>query len=59
MPEGKIEFDVIAPVAQVWSFLSDLRKVGQCVPGVENVELIDEKRARWDLKVRIGPLSQT
>jgi len=58
MPEGKIEFDVMAPVEQVWSFLSDLRKMGHCVPGVENVELLDEKRARWDLKVKIGPLSQ-
>jgi carbon monoxide dehydrogenase subunit G len=59
MPEGKVEFEVIAPIEQVWSFLSDLRKVGPCVPGVENVEVLDEKRARWDLKVKIGPLSQT
>lgn len=59
MPEGTVEFEVTAPVERVWSFLSDLRKVGGCVPGVENVEVLDEKRARWDLKVKIGPLSQT
>ena len=59
MPEGKVAFDVKAPVERVWSLLSDLRQVGRCVPGVESVELLDDKRARWDLKVKIGPLSQT
>ncbi len=52
-------FDVRAPVDRVWSFLCDMRKVGSCVPGVENIEILDEKRAMWDLKVKIGPLSQT
>jgi len=59
MPEGKIAFDVKAPVEKVWSVLTDMRQVGRCVPGVENVELLDDKRTRWDLKVKIGPLSQT
>lgn len=59
MPEGTVTFDVRAPVDRVWSFLSDVRKVGSCVPGVENIEILDEKRATWDLKVKIGPLSQT
>lgn len=59
MPEGTVTFDVRAPVDRVWSFLSDVRKVGSCVPGVENIEIVDEKRATWDLKVKIGPLSQT
>ncbi|HLB67355.1 MAG TPA: SRPBCC domain-containing protein [Thermoplasmata archaeon] len=59
MPEGKIAFDVKAPVEKVWALLTDMRQVGRCVPGVENVELLDDKRARWDLKVKMGPLSQT
>ena len=59
MPEGTISFDVNAPVDRVWSFLSDMRKVGGCVPGVEAVDVIDERRADWTLKVKIGPLSQT
>lgn len=58
MPEGKISFEVRAPLDRVWGFLSDMRKVGSCVPGVESVEIHDETRATWHLKVKIGPLSQ-
>jgi len=58
MPEGKIEFFVTAPVGRVWSFLSDLRQVGRCVPGVDNIRVLDETHAQWDLVVRFGPLSQ-
>ena len=59
MPESTVTFDVHAPADRVWSFLSDMRKVGGCVPGVQNIEVLDDKRAIWDLKVKIGPLSQT
>lgn len=58
MPEGTVSFDVHAPVDQVWSFLSDMGKVGSCVPGVESVELLDDRHATWNLKLKIGPLSQ-
>lgn len=58
MPEGTVAFEVGAPVDRVWSFLSDMRKVGSCVPGVQSIEVIDDRRARWNLKVKIGPLSQ-
>jgi carbon monoxide dehydrogenase subunit G len=59
MPEGTIAFDVAAPVEEVWSFLSDMRQVGRCVPGVDHIEILDATHARWDLTVKIGPLSQT
>jgi carbon monoxide dehydrogenase subunit G len=29
------------------------------VPGVEAIEIIDDRHAKWTLKVRIGPLTQT
>src|SRR5207249_4897961 len=51
MPEGTISFEVEAPVERVWAFLSDMRKVGSCVPGVQSVEVLDDKRARWNLQV--------
>ena len=53
MPEGTISFEVEAPVERVWAFLSDMRKVGSCVPGVQSVEIVDDKRARWNLQVKI------
>src|SRR5437899_12884716 len=58
MPEGTISFEVEAPVERVWAFLSDMRKVGSCVPAVQCVEIVDDKRARWNLQVKIGPLTQ-
>jgi len=59
MPEGTVAFDVKAPVEKVWSFLSDMRQIGRCVPGVESVDVLDATHARWTLTVKIGPLSQT
>ncbi len=59
MPEGSVTFDVRAPLDRVWSFLSDMRSVGSCVPGVQTVEVVDDRHAKWTLKVKIGPLSQT
>jgi hypothetical protein len=58
MAEGSVAFDVRAPQERVWSFLSDMRKVGSCVPGVQAVNIIDDRHATWDLKLKIGPLSQ-
>ena len=59
MPEGTVAFDVKAPIEKVWSFLSDMRQIGRCVPGVESVDVLDATHARWTLTVKIGPLSQT
>ena len=58
MPEGTATFEVHASIERVWAFVSDMRKIGGCVPGVQSVEILDETRARWNLKVKIGPLSQ-
>ena len=58
MPEGNVTFDVKVPQDKAWVFVSDMRKVGSCVPGVESIEVIDDRRAKWVLKVKIGPLSQ-
>ena len=58
MPEGTVTFDVHVPQDRAWAFLSDMQKVGSCVPGVEAIEVVDERRATWTLKVKIGPLSQ-
>jgi len=58
MPEGTVAFDVRVPVDRAWAFLSDMQKVGSCVPGVEAIQVVDDRHARWTLKVKIGPLSQ-
>ncbi len=58
MPEGSVTFDVRVPQDRAWSFLSDMQKVGSCVPGVESIQVVDDRRAKWTLKIKIGPLSQ-
>ncbi len=58
MPEGTVTFDVGSPVDRVWTFLSDMKKVGSCVPGVEAIQVVDDRHAKWTLKVKIGPLSR-
>ncbi|HKZ88871.1 MAG TPA: SRPBCC family protein [Thermoplasmata archaeon] len=58
MAEGSVSFDVNAPVDRVWAFLSDIRQVGSCVPGVQSVDIVDDRHACWNLKLKIGPLSQ-
>src|SRR5438046_8687728 len=59
MPEGTIAFDVTAPIEKVWSFLSDIRKVGRCVLGVDWIEVLQASHERWDLSVKMDPLSLT
>src|SRR3989442_10731704 len=58
MAAGHAKFAVRAPVDRVSAFVSDMRKIGGCVPGVQSVEILDDTRARWNLRVKIGPLSQ-
>ncbi len=55
--EGTV--DIQAPRAQVWAFVIDPDQVGQCGPGVERIEVIDDHhfRATATAKVGIGFIS--
>ena len=44
---------------KTWDLLMDPEKVGSCGPGVERVEVIDEKRFRIHAKVGIGLIRAT
>lgn len=59
MPEGHANFVVKAPLQKVWDFLSDMKKVGTCIPGLVEMEAIDERSAFWTLKMKVGPISKT
>jgi carbon monoxide dehydrogenase subunit G len=48
-------FVVKAPVAPVWDFLVDPRRVVDCVPGGELGGVVDDRTFRGRLKVRVGP----
>ena len=42
---------------KVWAFLIDPEQVGQCGPGVENIEVVDETHFKATAKVGIGFIS--
>jgi carbon monoxide dehydrogenase subunit G len=48
-------FQVEEPVDQVWSLLSDPRRVATCVPGAMLTEQVDEKTYKGTISVRVGP----
>jgi carbon monoxide dehydrogenase subunit G len=48
---------IAAPRAKVWTFVVDPTQVGQCGPGVESVEAIDDSHFKARAKVGIGFIS--
>jgi carbon monoxide dehydrogenase subunit G len=60
-PEVRMKFagsvDIAAPRAKVWAFVVDPDQVGQCGPGVEKIELIDDTHFKATAKVGIGFIS--
>src|SRR3970282_1777268 len=52
----KDSFVIKASQDKVWEFLFDIPKLSQCVPGIESVEVVDDKTYRGKLVVRVGPI---
>jgi hypothetical protein len=51
----KGEVTIRAPRKQVWDFMTDPNQIGQCVPGVEKIEVIEpNKRYRGIASVGFG-----
>ena len=46
--------DIAAPRDRVWAFVTDPRQVAACGPGVEHVEVIDDRHFRATAKVGVG-----
>jgi carbon monoxide dehydrogenase subunit G len=53
------EFEVRAPVQQVWEYLIDPAKVVVCIPGAELLEAQDERTFVGAVKVKLGPMSMS
>jgi carbon monoxide dehydrogenase subunit G len=49
--------DINAPRDRVWAFVTDPNQVGQCGPGVETIEVIDDTHFKATAKVGIGFIS--
>jgi carbon monoxide dehydrogenase subunit G len=51
----KGEVTIHTPRKRVWDFLTDPNQIGQCVPGVEKIEVIEpDKRYRGVVSVGLG-----
>lgn len=51
----KGDVSIRAPRKQVWDFLTDPNQLGQCVPGVEKIEVIElNKKYRGVVSVGLG-----
>ena len=50
--EGTVE--IAAPRDKVWAFVIDPTQVGQCGPGVESVEAVDDRHFKAKAKVGVG-----
>jgi carbon monoxide dehydrogenase subunit G len=48
------QLDIAAPRDRVWAFVIDPNQVGQCGPGVESIEVIDDTHFKATAKVGVG-----
>jgi uncharacterized protein len=48
---------IAAPRDRVWAFVMDPNQVGQCGPGVESIEVVDDAHFKATAKVGIGFIS--
>jgi carbon monoxide dehydrogenase subunit G len=53
----KIEktFQVQEPLESVWAFISDPRKVANCLPGAQITETVDDRTFKGVIKIQVGP----
>lgn len=52
----KDSFVIHASQDRVWEFLFDIPKLSQCVPGIESLEVVDERTYRGKLVIKVGPI---
>jgi uncharacterized protein len=53
------EFVIAEPPATLWEFFEQFDQVAQCVPGVEDVTVIDDDNSRVRLTQSLGPMTAT
>jgi uncharacterized protein len=51
------EFEVHAPVDEVYDALLDVERVAPCMPGAEVLERIDDDSYKVGIKVKLGPIA--
>ena len=57
MPHFEERFTVHASPEAVWAFLLDPKHLAPCIPGCEDLEVVDDRTYRLRLAVKVGFLS--
>jgi carbon monoxide dehydrogenase subunit G len=52
----KNEFEVAAPIDQVWAFFGDIPQVAACLPGTELTEDLGGDKYKGQVAIRMGPV---
>ena len=52
-------FDVPLPPDQAWATLMDIERIAPCMPGAELAEMVDDKKFKGKVSVRLGPVALT
>ncbi|MBE9539462.1 MAG: SRPBCC family protein [Proteobacteria bacterium] len=55
--ELKEEFEVVAPIDEVWEFMMDPERMIVCLPGASVTEIIDDKQFIGTVKLKIGAIT--
>ena len=53
------QFVVPRPATTVWEFFEQVDRVARCVPGVENVTVVDDENSRVRVTQAVGPMTAT
>jgi len=54
MPRREAGFKVDAPPEVLWKFLRDFEALCTCIPGVERIEVLDDRNAEVTVKEKVG-----
>jgi uncharacterized protein len=52
------EFQIRGSQQAVWDMMNDPKKLGECVPGCEEVIVLGDNESRWKMKMNIGVISR-
>lgn len=54
MPQREARFAVNAPPAALWRFIRDFESLCSCIPGVERINVLDDRTAELTVKEKVG-----
>jgi len=54
MPQREAKFTVNAPPEELWRFIRDFRSLCTCIPGVERINVVDDRTAELTVRERVG-----